>query len=189
MQSTKPLVLPCLGPRPPDLVTTRSPSSPVLALAHRLSPLTSAGTLESQKRPKENSHLSAHARHSQAREQPPVALDQCEQGFELQGPGGSLCTCQELLGGWGSYLSSPCPCTPRTSLVQVSPAGSGGVGKWQQRLLLLPPSTGRGHGAGGCFLQGLSLGTTLQLRAGAASWLGSKSSGEPEAQAQGLVLS
>lgn len=42
---------------------------------------------------------------------------------------------------------------------------------------------------GGCFLQGLSLGTTLQLRAGAAGWLGSKSLGKPEAKAQGLVLS
>lgn len=71
----------------------------------------------------------------------------------------------------------------------MSPADSGGVGMWQQRLLLLPPSTGRGHGAGECFLQGLSLGTTLQLRAGAAGWLGSKSLGKPEAKAQGLVLS
>lgn len=101
MQSTKPLIPPCLGSRPPDLVTTRSPSSPVLALAHLLSPLTSAGTLESQKKPKENSHLSAHSCHSQAWEQPPVALDQYEQGFELQGPGGVSLYCQEPLGRWG----------------------------------------------------------------------------------------
>lgn len=43
---------------------------------------------------------------------------------------------------------------PCTSLVQMSPVDSGGVGMWQQRLLLLPPSTGKGPGARGMFLTG-----------------------------------